>query len=105
MKINVNLGSDSSFSMFNLEEGRAGLLLDLMSQICDRAYSNFETDYSIQKVQPSGDISLQLAIGKMVQEMVSLADTEDERNYILYCAHVGVSRVSDTLHEELEENE
>lgn len=105
MQIKVNMESNSSYSLFNVDSERAELILNLMSVICNRAYTDFEANYSIHKVDKNGEITYQLAIGKIITEMVSIAETEDEKNYILYCAHTGIKRVSNALQEELEETD
>lgn len=105
MQININVNSETPFGMFNITEQRSDVILDHIASICETAGMTFPKDYSVLGVvqeegEHKGELMYRLDNGRMVNEMIEIAQNEDEKNYVLYIAYTGINRVHFLLFEE-----
>jgi hypothetical protein len=105
MKIDLDVRGDSIYAMFKLTEERATDILTYMNMVCDRAYLKFEDHYSVSGIDENGDFYQHLAVGKIIREMMVVANNEYEKNYILYSAGKGIIKLTDWIAADFEEQD
>lgn len=97
MEINLNIDGTTSYEIFNISLDRANVILEHLIFICETAARNYESDYRVFGVvaqeNGSGELMERINTGKLLRQMLDFATTEDEKNFILYCAHTGIEVV------------
>lgn len=95
MEINLNPLANSNNELFDVPYDRAKEILDHMAMVCHKAITNFGS-YQRLGITPNG-IKYRIDIHKILKEMLSIAESESEKNYILFCAYTGIERVDKTV--------
>lgn len=107
--VDLNMNANSPFGLFNISGARADQIIDHITLVCERACEMYEDEYRVVELvtQPDGALeSMQrLDTAKMLKEMLECANTEDEKNYVLYMAYTGINRVNYVLFAEQDEQE
>lgn len=97
MKIELNPEAASSNQLFNIEYDRAGHILNHLARVCSTAINNFESEYQKFAILPAqdgkNDLMHRLDNYRILNEMLEIAETENEKNYILFCAYTGIENV------------
>jgi len=99
MNINLDLNAQTPYGMFNLDEQQSDELLNHIAAVCERALKKFPKEYAVLGVvqesdSHTGELMHRLDNGRIINEMLEIAQNENEKNYILYLAFTGISRVS-----------
>lgn len=103
MKVDLNPEANSNNELFYLSNNRAGAILDHMAIVCTKAVVNFDDYQRIAAVYD--DIKYRVDIYKVLTEMLSIAETEDEKSYILFCAYTGIRSIDEAVLQQAEEED
>lgn len=94
--VQLNMIANSPYSLFNLTHQRAEQILDALVELCGNVYQSFPND---EYAMFNEDKSFSLNMGKVLEQMLSVANTQDEQNFILYSAHTGIESLHTAFNE------
>lgn len=95
MLIRINPDAKASFQMFYLESKRAEELINEIADICVKHASIFERKRIAAMIVPQDDLDFD--ISGMLKDILDIAKTSDEKNFLLYCAHDPIKKTMDRL--------
>ena len=100
MEIKFNHDAANNYELFGIDEERSDVILDHIAIVCSNAYEQFPDKYSTTETTIGNQTMLlgtRLDVAQVLEEMIAIAETDQEKFYIIFTAPIGIDRVQQLL--------